>query len=456
MSVGSTNRPTNRANDISASAPALRKELNLFDAISIVVGTIIGSGIFLIPNSIAIQLNSLGAVLAVWVIGGIVTIFGALSLAELGSMYPGAGGLCNYLREAYGPLPAFLYAWGLLLIIHSGSIAALAAAFAIYAGQIFHLNTLEERVLSAACILMLTAFSCLGVRGGKLLQNLVAVVKVGGLTGVILLLALKGLRPIHLFEATPNIASQGWSFSGFAIAMVAVLWTYEAWHVVSFVGGEMKRPQFDLPRALAVGCTIVMLIYVVANLCYYHVLSAAEIRSSQAVAALAVGKILGPFAQVFISILILISILGSMNGMILTGPRVYYAMGRDGVFPRIFGKICIRYQTPILALVVQGIWAAALAASGTYQQLFTDVIFTAWIFYGLAVAAVIVLRHARPEISRPFRVPGYPWVCLLFCAAAVGLVASTVVERPAEALIGIGLVATGTPVYWFYIKARAN
>ena len=438
---------------VAAFPPALRKELNLFDAVSIVVGTIIGSGIFLIPSSIAAQLNTVGSVLLVWVVGGILTVFGALSLAELGSIYPGTGGLCTYLRHAYGPLPAFLYAWGLLFMIHSGSIAALAVAFGLYVGQILPLNTVEQKSLSAMCILALTTVSCLGIRGGKLVQNLIAVAKISGLSGMILLLCVRGSRPIHLFESDAYSSGHAFSLTGFGIALVAVLWAYEGWHVISFVAGEMRKPQVDLPRSLFYGSAIVMLVYLAAILGYYHVLSPAEIRGSDAVAALAVGKLLGPVAKASISLLILVSILGSMNGMVLAGPRVYYALARDGAFPGVFDHINDGYRTPMLALIVQGVWAAMLAASGSYQQLFTDVIFTAWIFYGLAVAAVLVLRRTRPQLERPFCVPGYPWVSLLFCAAAIGLALSTVIARPGGALIGIGLVAGGIPVYFFSVKS---
>jgi APA family basic amino acid/polyamine antiporter len=199
-----------------------------------------------------------------------------------------------------------------------------------------------------------------------------------------------------------------------------------------------------------------MLIYLVANLGYYHVLTAAEIRGSNALAAFAVGKLLGPIAAGIISLLILVSIVGCMNGLVLTGPRVYYAMARDGAFPRAFGQINDRYRTPTLALIVQGVWASVLAVSGSYQQIFTDVIFTAWIFYGLAVAAVLVLRHTQPQLERPFRVPGYPWVPLLFCAAAIGLVVSTAIGQPVGALIGIGLVSAGLPVYFFSVRSSTN
>lgn len=215
----------------------------------------------------------------------------------------------------------------------------------------------------------------------------------------------------------------------------------------------MKRPQVDLPRGLVLGVAIIMLIYLAANFGYYRLLSVAEIRASDALAAYAVSKVLGPAAGVLISALIVVSIMGSMNGLVLTGPRAYFAMARDGEFPQIFGRISDRYRTPMIALLVQGAWATVLALSGSYQQLFTDVIFTAWIFYGLAVAAVIVLRVKRPHLERRFRVPGYPWVSVLFCLAVLGLVASTIAERPGGAAIGIALLASGVPVYFLSIKS---
>lgn len=440
------------AQSATGSPPSLRKELNLFDTVAIVVGTTIGSGIFLIPSSIAGELNSFGAVLLVWVLGGILTIFGALSLAELGSIYPGTGGLCTYLRHAYGPFTAFLYAWGLLFMIHSGSIAALAVGFGLYSGQIFPLSPFDQKLLSAACVLVFTAISCFGIRGGKLTQNLIASAKVGGLAGIILLLCIRGSRPIHIFEGATNTGNHAFSVARFGIALVAVLFAYEGWHVVSFVAGEMKRPQADLPRGLFYGTAVIMLIYLTANFGYYHLLSPEEIRGSAALAAFAVGVVLGPIAKTAISILIVVSILGSINGLVLTGPRVYFAMAHDGVFPRAFGQINHRYRTPVIALIVQGVWAASLALSGSYQQLFTDVIFTAWIFYGLAVAAVLVLRQTQPQMERPFCVPGYPWVSLVFCAAAIGVVLNTLIARPGSAAIGIGLLACGIPIYFSFFK----
>jgi APA family basic amino acid/polyamine antiporter len=452
--LSSTEYPCELSHSSPASPVSLQKELTLFDVIAVVVGTIIGSGVFLIPSTIAAQLDSLGAVLFVWVVGGVLTLFGALCLAELGSMCPGTGGLCTYLRYAYGPFPAFLYAWALLVMIHTGSIAALGNAFGLYAAQVLSLNANEVKLLSASSILVLTAVSCVGIRSGKLVQNVIAISKITGLAAIILVLGVKGPLALHFAERLPGLSVLSPSLTKFGIALVAVLWAYEGWHVVSFVAGEMKSPKVDLPRGLFYGTMIVILIFVASNLGYYHTLSAVEIRNSNAVAALAVRRVLGPTASNCLSLLILVSILGSMNGLILTGPRVYYALARERVFPAVFGQLSDRYRTPVVALIVQGVWAALLAASGSYEQLFTDVIFTAWIFYGLGAAAVLVLRRTQPHTERPFCVPGYPWPSLLFCAAAVGVIVSTLIARPAGASIGIGLVACGIPVYFVCQKTQ--
>ena len=438
----------------AVSPPSLCRELTLFDAVAVVVGTIIGSGVFLIPASIAAQLNSLGAVLSVWIVGGILSLSGALSLAELGSMYPGTGGRSAYLRHAYGRFPAFLYAWALLVMIHSGSIAALGTAFGLYAGQVVGLNTIGMKSLSALTILGLTAVSCMGIRSGKLVQNVIAVSKITGLGAIIVLLSAKGSRAVRLFEYPLHLSITSLSFSSFGIALVAVLWAYEGWHVISFVGGEMKNPKLDLPRSLFYGTAMVTVIFLAANLGYYHTLSSAEIRGSNAVAALAVNRVSGPIASNCLSILILTSILGSLNGLILTGPRVYYAMAQENVFPSVFGRLSDRHRTPAVALIIQGGWAAALAISGTYEQLFMDVIFTAWIFYGIAVAGVFVLRRTQPHAERPFCVPGYPWLSLLFCSAAAGVILSTLIQRPKGALAGLALVACGVPFYFVRHKLR--
>jgi basic amino acid/polyamine antiporter, APA family len=393
----------------TSSQNGLLPELGLRDGIAIVAGTIIGSGIFLVPTTVAAQMPFFFGVLLVWLTGGFLSLFGALALAELGAAFPGAGGLYVYLRQAYGKTVGFLYGWGLLTLIHSGSIATLAVAFRIYLAQIMPLTMTEQKFAGVTVVLVLTAVNCVGVRLGKGVQNIFAAAKLGGLALMIALLLWRG----HIHTLAANFWP-AWPVtlrpSHFGVALIAVLWANEGWHVVSFTAGEFKRPKIDLPRALIYGTLIVVATYLLANVAYFCVLTPAQISVTDRVAAAAISSVYGAAATLFITALILVSIIGATNGMILTGPRVYYAMAREGLFFEKFGRVNARFRTPILAIMIQGVWSACLTLLGTFQELFTYVIFTAWIFYGLAVAGVIVLRIRRPELDRPFRAPGYPWL----------------------------------------------
>lgn len=426
------------------------------DATSVVVGTIIGSGIFLVPQAVAQQLPSLGMVTLVWVVGGVLSLSGALSLAELAAAFPRAGGLYVYLRHAYGPAAGFLYGWGLLTMIHSGSIATLAVAFGLYLSQLIPLDSTAQKAFSIACILLLTGVNCLGLRAGKLVQNLFTLAKLGGLAVMTLLLFARG-RPLEL------LPQDFWPAGGhravwvpFGVALVGVLWAYEGWHVVSFAAGEIRDPTRNLPRSLLYGTLIITGVYLSANAAYYSVLTGAEIAASNTVAATAMTRTVGAAAGGFISLLILVSIFGAMNGMVLTGPRAYYAMARDGLFFAAFARTSLRYHSPVFAIILQGVWASLLTLIGTFQELFTYVIFTAWIFYGATVVGVIVLRRQQPALERPFRVPGYPWLPGLFGLAALGITVSTIVAGPGNALRGIALILVGVPFYFLFRRHGAR
>ncbi len=431
------------------SKTGLVRELSCADGIALVVGTVIGSGIFLVPGPIAAQLHSLSAVLLVWIVGGLLSLFGALSLGELGSMYPGAGGLYVYLRHAFGKPLAFLYGWGLLSMIQSGSIATLAVGFSLYLSRLIPLSLTGQKSTAIVCILLLTGVNCLGLRLGKLVQNVSTISKLAGLALLFILLLWRG--HIHLLQTSFSPTMPTWrSLLPFGAALVAVLWAYEGWHVVSFTAGEFRSPKQDLPKSLFLGTAIVAAIYVLMNIAYYSVLTPLAVRDTDHAAATAIQTAYGMGTTVLISVLILTSILGAMNGMILTGPRVYYAMARDGIFFRRLGRTSQRFHTPILATLVQGVWASLLTLTGNFQQLFTYVIFTAWIFYGLTVAAVIVLRIRRPDLERSFCVPAYPWLPLLFIAAAVGISLGTILNDPVHACFGIAMILTGVPVYLLF------
>ena len=430
---------------MSTLKTGLLGELGLRDATAIVAGTVIGSGIFLVPNSVANRLSSFSVVLLVWLTGGLLSLCGALALGELGAAFPGAGGLYVYLRHAYGRPVGFLYGWGLLTVIHSGSIATLAVAFRLYLAQIIPLTINQQKISGITCVLVLTVVNCLGVRPAKGVQNIFTATKLGGLALMIGLLFLWGnphLLGRSFWPRTPFRLQ-----ANFGVALIAVLWAYEGWHVLSFTAGEFKNVQRDLPRGLFYGTLIVVVTYLLANTGYYCVLATSQIQHTERVAAMAVESVLGGMAASLISVLIVVSVVGAANGMILTGPRVYYAMAEEGLFFRAFGKVGLRSHAPVFGILVQGAWAACLTLLGTFQELFTYVIFTAWIFYGLAVLALIILRIRRPDIDRPFRAPGYPWLPALFAVAAFGITLSAIVASPLHALLGISLILTGLPIY---------
>lgn len=447
------------ANDRSSTQGLLR-ELRLRDATAIVAGTIIGSGIFLVPGNIANQLSSFAAVILVWLTGGLLSLFGALALGELGAAFPKAGGLYVYLRQAYGRTTGFLYGWALLALIHSGSIATLAVAFRIYLAQIFPLTLMQQKIAGILLILVLTSVHCFGVKSGKNVHNALTVAKYAGLAIMLGLLFYGG--HFHLLR-TSIWPRDGFHFrpASFGIALIAVLWAYEGWHVLSFMTGECSNSRRDLPRGLFYGTLIVAVTYLIANVAYYSVLTNTQIQHTQRVAATAIGAVTGGAgAAAFISALILVSIIGATNGMILTGPRVYYAMAEEGLFFSIFGRVNARFRAPVFAILVQGLWAAGLTLLGSFQELFTYVVFVGWIFYGLTVAGVIVLRVRQPELERPFRVPGYPWLPALFAVAALGITVSAIAASPIHAVFGALLVLSGLPLYALFVvrskSARTN
>ena len=423
----------------------LSRTIGLLDATVIVVGTVIGSAIFLVPNSVAQSLPSAVSILLVWTLTGVLSFFGALAFAELGAMMPDTGGQYVYLREAYGPLTGFVSGWALFLVIQTGSLATLAAGFAIYLAYFIPLSTIGARLASVLLIAALTAVNYRGVRLGVGVQRVFTFLKLAGLT---IIVASAFIAPRH--ATTTASISMPFSWSSFGVAMIACLWAYEGWNSLSFVAGEVERPSRNIPLALGIGAAMLIAIYLTANVAYMRMLSVPEIAASSRVAAQSAEISIGPFGATLVALTILVSIIGSANGTTLTQARIYFAQARDGLFFPALGRVHPRFGTPYVAIAVQGVWASVLAASGSYERLFSYVIFTAWIFYGLVALAVVVLRRRWPDRPRPYRMWGYPLTPLLFAGVAFWFVANTIVTTPGPSLIGLGIVATGVPTYYLW------
>jgi APA family basic amino acid/polyamine antiporter len=441
-------------NDGASAGPGLLRQLGLWDGVSLVMGIMIGSGIFLMAGSIAVQLDSLAAVVSVWAFGGLLSLCGAAALSELGAALPAAGGLYVYLTRSYGPGVGFVYGWSAMALIHAGSIATLAAAFGLYAAPLLGLSPGQQQLLRLLCIGAFVAVNCLGLVFGKWVQNALTLAKVAGLALMTVALYSHGSAGLLREHWWPAAAKPGWM--SFSVALVAVLWAYDGWHFVSFTAGEVRDPSRTLPRSLLIGTTATFVIYLLANVAYYAVLPPDAIRSTQRVAADAVEAALGPGAALSISLLITISILGAMNGIILGAPRVNWAMARDGLFFRSFGRVSPRFHTPMVAIIAQGAWAAILTSIGTFQELFSSYVFTSWIFYGLAVAGVVLLRRREPDLPRPYLCPLYPVTPIFFVAATVGIVVSSFVANFWQALLGVGLICAGAPLYLLFRALERN
>jgi len=437
------------------TAHELHRAVGYTGATAIVIGTIIGSGIFLVPHDVAQQVGSVEALMLVWLVGGVLSLSGALSLAELGTANPAAGGIYVYLRDAYGKLFAFLYGWALLLVINSGSVATLAVAFGIYSATFVPLSPLAQKFVALAAIALLTFVNVLGVRKAAAVQTLFSLAKLAGLA--IIMGAALFSRHFVPVQAAHSLPVSHTTASSFGVALIGVLWAYEGWHMLSFAAGEVKNPSRVLPRSYLVGTLVVITVYVGANLAYLHVLPMPALAEHQRVAAKTMEVLAGPRGATFVAALILCSIFGAINGTVLGGPRAYYAMARDGVlFPSV-GRVHPRYATPAVALLIQGGWSMLLAATGTYKQLYTYVIFTGWLFYAAATFAVVILRRKRPKIERPYRVWGYPGLPVAFSVAALTIVANALVHSPKESGIGLILVLAGVPVFLIWgRKAAAN
>lgn len=436
----------------------LVRGLGFIDATSLVVGSVIGTGVFLKSGTMAQQVGSPVWVLVVWILAGILSLAGALTYAELGAMFPKAGGEYVYLREAYGDVPAFLYGWTRFWIAGPGSIAAYAVGAATFLEGAIGVGTFGGKVgVGLAFIGFFTVLNCLQVKVGGRFQSFITAIKVlmmfGLIFGIIFLCPTKSIS--HLGEVS---SAHPLTITGFGLAMLSALWAYDGWNNLPMAAGEVKDPEKNVPLSLIFGVILVLIVYLSINFGYFLALPLAEVLTSNSdlfpdalpVATKTAITFMGASAVGIVSIGFMISALGAMNGSVLTGARVPYAMAHDKLFFRPLGYVHPASRVPIISILAQAVIAAAMAAMGTFNQLTDYVIFSSWIFYGLVCAAVIILRRKRPDLARPYRVIGYPLVPVVFVVVSILLIGNTIWTMPKESLIGVSLIALGIPVYYMF------
>ena len=448
----------------------LKRQLGLFDAVMLIAGDMIGIGIFVTTGVIAETLPSPGGVLLVWVLGGLLALTGALSCAELSASLPYAGGDYIYIREAYGKLVGFLSGWSSFLVTFSGAIAFLAVGFNGFMAFFFPVLGTKEALISAtmlglsinitvgtlfsiAVVLLISALHCIGVRQGAMTQNVLTTIKMGSLLGIILLGVFFGkgtsahFEPLFDWDKITN-------FSVFAAAFIPAIFAYSGWNAVVYIAGEVKDPERNLPKALLMANLIVIALYLAINMVYIYGVPVTEMKGALRVSEVATTALFGYQTSAWITGLITVSILGALNVVTMIGPRIYYAMARDGLFFQRLTRVHPTFGTPTSAIILQAIWACFLIITGTFGTLFTYVSVIITLFSALTVGSVIVLRWKQPELKRPYKLWGYPIVPILFILAHVWIVWGSLVQNPLDSLRGVIIVGLGVPAYLIW-KSRA-
>jgi APA family basic amino acid/polyamine antiporter len=437
----------------SSSSPAgLARRLGVFDATMIVMGGIVGAGIFINPSVVARHVSTPSLMLGAWAAGGLIALAGAFVYAELAQRRPEVGGQYAYLRDAFHPMAAFLYGWTLLLVTQTGGMAAVAMTFANYFRELTGLN-IERSVIAVATLGILTLINCLGVRSGSNVQNALMVTKIAA----ILMLVILGWRAVSAANFSPAPATAGATRdNNFLAAMVPVLFAYGGWQTASFVSGEMRNPERDLPRGLLLGMLGVIVLYIAVNVVCILVLGPAALAGTQTPASEVMRRAVGEGGARLIAAGIAVSTVGFLSQGMLTAPRVYYAMARDGVFFRRVGTLSERSRAPVIAIVLQGIWASVIAVVGLYEQVLNYVVALDAVFFGLTGAALLVFRRRDPTAVRGLRMPGHPVTTVVFVAAFWILAANTILHSPRDAGMGVVILIVGVPVYLLWRKTAAS
>jgi basic amino acid/polyamine antiporter, APA family len=421
----------------------LSRAIRLPHAVAMVVGTIVGASIFVQPSEVSRSVPTFGGMLLVWIAAGALTWFGASICAELSSAYPRTGGVYVYLREMFSPAVGFLWGWAMFWSMHSGIIAAIAVVFARYLAVLVPLDDRGIRASAAGGILLLSAINYVGVRSGTIVQTALTAIKIAAI--VVLLVVLVAAARVDLVTS----ASAAFNVGGFVRAVGAGLFAFGGWHMVTYAAEETRDPRRTIPRALMIGTVIVVVIYLSLNAAYLLVLPVDRVLSSTRIAADATAVAAGPHAAAAIALLVVISSFGALSGIILAGPRVYFAMAEDGLLFQWMARIHPRFLTPSTAIAAQALWSAGLAYTGTYRALFTRVVFTEWIFFG-ALAMGTMRMRSLSTYTPSFRAWGFPFAPALFAAACAAVVVGQVASDPRQSAIGLGIVATGLPVYYVW------
>ncbi len=460
-----------------AERAELVKGLGVYGATSVVAGTMIGTGIFLVPSIMLQNVGTPWLVIVVWAFAGVLSLFGALGYAELGAAIPEAGGEYVYLNRAYSPLVGFLYGWTYFFVAKTASIAAIATGFVLYLGYFFPwlndviwqspitlaggdavLRLTGLQVSAAVLILFLSVLNVLGVRRSGAVQTAFTASKLVVLALLIVLGLTLGNGSFEHFRQSVAWESRPGFLAAFGVATVSALWAYDGWNNLNMVAGEVENPQRNVPRALILGTLLVIGVYALTNLAYFYVLPPADAAATSTVAADAARRVLGGAGGSFVAVGVMISSFATLNGSILSGSRIPFAQARDGLFPEFLAGIHPRFHTPAAAILAQACIAGIFALSGTYQTLFTKVIFSEWLFYALVTAGVFILRRRSPDLARPYRTWGYPLVPAIFVLLAVLLLANTFMQRRTDSLWGLVLMGSGIPAYylWNRWKGRSN
>ncbi len=432
----------------------LPRRLGLWSAVAVLIGSTIGSGIFRTPASVAQRVDDVPLFLLAWVIGGAVAVCGALTYAELAAAFPRSGGIYVFLRQAFGPLPAFLFGWAELLIIRPGAYGAIGITASAYALRTVGLNPAAElaglpfrgdQLLGAGFIILVGAVNYFGIRRGAVIQNVSTVFKVGALAALVILgFAMgkgQGMAPMLAQRAEVAV-------SPFLLAMVSILWAYDGWADLAFVGGEVKDPQRTLPRALIIGTSVVVLLYLSANLIYLYLIPIAQMKQAELVAADVAQLLIGPAGIVAVSAAVAVSTFGTLNGSMMTAPRIFFAMADDGLFPKAIARVDPKTGAPTAAILLAAVMGVIFVLIKTFTELADQFVIGIWPFYALAVAGVFVLRRTQPDLPRPYRTFGYPVVPLLFLGASLFLLGNYLVSETKAFAVDIVVILSGVPVYY--------